>query len=225
MNWILFHAFLASRSFLNAEDKTPFYEKFNVALSIIKSLDYDLIEELEEDWHKILINLFEAARFNDIITLVDWYNNKNIKEYLIKDKVPYYKLPIADKPIAKTNMLASHQNTEIVNGNELIIKLEIYGKYLDYIKNFHIQQRNNELNNISFPIIKIDDNLFEVHIPFETIRNLEKSKYAVYITHFDYRKLPVRMNVRKISKMEEKIIDFYTTTSDNFALNITQAKK
>lgn len=213
--------FLDKKQFLkaNKKEQEKYLSKFTEALSIMENLDYDITACFDEPWHKVLVEFFREKRFEDIISLINWNINQNIKDYFIDNDLPYYVLPFADKNRARINMIAIHHKS-IKEQDELVLQFKVYGDHVDKLNSLLIRERNNDLNDINFPIQHLEGNLFKTHIPFKQLEVLSPTSHAIFITHLDYRKVPIRMNVRNIVNYDKKKLDFYTTISDNFGLNI-----
>lgn len=206
--------------FLKSKQKEKYYEKFSEVLSTTKELRYDFTENFFEPWHKVLVNLFREERYDDIVTLIQWSLRDTTKETVIKDGLPYYRLPFDDKyQFTRIVNLAYHEGL-FREENELLLHFKVYGDHLNELHSFVIRQRNNELNQIEFPIQNVKDNLYEVRLPFNQLSELSSNSYSMFIKYCNYRKLFIKMNTRRILNDGRKKMDFYTTIGDNFGLNI-----
>lgn len=205
--------------FLRSKKKEEYYKKFAEVLSTAENLSYDFTENFFHPWHKVLVELFREERFDDIVSLIKWHNNDITKDYFIEENTPYYKLPFLDKNKTRINMIAIHHQT-IKQNDKLTVQFKIYGDHIENINSLVVRQRNNDLTDIEFPIRNKEDNLFESDLPYELLDDLSSASHAVYIKYLDYMKVAIRMNARNIISHKKRKLDFYTTISDNFGLNI-----
>lgn len=207
--------------FLNSKDKERYFKKFSEVLATTENLRYDFTENFFEPWHKVLVALFKEERYDDIVKLIDWNRKEAIKDYYIDEaNLPYYRLPFDDTyNLARMSMLALH-HASIKENDNLIVQFSVYGEYTNKVESLVIRQRNNDLNKVEFPIERKRDNVFEVVIAFDQLDSLVSASHSIYIKYFNYLKIPIKMDVRNIIKRKKRKIDFYTTVSDNFGVNI-----
>ncbi|MYL57158.1 glycosyltransferase [Virgibacillus halodenitrificans] len=204
--------------FLKSKEKNKYYEKFAQVIATTQDLKYDFTDNFFEPWHKTLVQLFNANDYSGLLELIKWNKKESIKEYTLKENSPYYKLPLNDPKFVKMNMLAIH-HASIKELEYLILQFKVYGDYRADIQSLVLRERNNDLNQIELEI-KIKEDLFEAKLPYNLISQLNSGSYAVYLKYHDYLKLPIRMDSRKVINYNKKKIDFYTTISDNFGLNL-----
>ncbi|WP_144462529.1 glycosyltransferase family 2 protein [Siminovitchia fortis] len=207
--------------FLRSIRKDKYYKKFAEVLETTKGLRYDFTENFFEPWHKVLVDLFKQERYTDIVRLIEWSLKDTTKEMVIReDGLPYYRLPL-EEPFewARINMLAVYKEHVIEDG-QFVLRVNIYGDDLDKVNCFVIRQRDNELNETVLPIDQIGENLFEIKIPLDLLANLNTASHTMFIRYYDYRKLHIKMNTRRIFEHGGKKIDFYTTIGDNFGVNV-----
>ncbi|WP_018708346.1 glycosyltransferase family 2 protein [Siminovitchia fordii] len=206
--------------FLRSDKKDNYFKKFSEVLRTAEELRYDFTDNFFEPWHKVLVSLFKEGRYEDIVTLINWSLKDNTKETIIKNGLPYYRLPFNDQyQFARINMLAYH-TTSLKEKEHLVLRFNIYGDQINEINSFTIRQRDNELNEIELPIRHIQDHTYEVKIPYEQLVELSSSSYATFIKYALYRKLFIKMDTRRIVNHDKRKIDFYTTIGDNFAISI-----
>ncbi|MFD1707460.1 glycosyltransferase family 2 protein [Siminovitchia sediminis] len=207
--------------FLRSFRKDKYYAKFREVLETTEGLRYDFTENFFEPWHKVLVELFKEKRFTDIVTLIEWSLKDTTKETVIReDGLPYYRLPLeAPYEFARINMLAvykEHQKTD----DRFVLRVNIYGDDLDKVNCFVIRQRDNEMNETVLPMNRTDTNLFEVNIPLHQLAELESASHTMFIRYWDYRKLHIKMNTRRIFQYSGRKMDFYTTIGDNFGVKV-----
>ncbi|WP_164667638.1 glycosyltransferase family 2 protein [Virgibacillus doumboii] len=206
--------------FLKSQEKEKYYKKFKEVLATTDKLKYNIKDIFWEEWHKVLVDLFLEERYEDIVKLINWNRYEPIKDYCIKDNLPYYRLPFDDKySLARINTLAVHQ-TSVKKDDKLTINFRMYGDNLNKVENLVARKRNNDLIQIEFSINHLEENLFEVDIPYHQLENLSDFSYAIFIKYDHYKKVPIKMNSRNIVKYKRKNIDFYTTIADNLGINI-----
>lgn len=204
--------------FLRSKQKEKYFKKFANVLETTKDLTYDFTENFFEPWHKVLVYLFNERRFDDIVTLIDWSLNESIKQTVIIDGLPYYKLPLEDPyQLARINMLAVFHASDKKN-DELTLQVHIYGDPQHQIDYLVMRERNNQLIETRFPIKQIDQTLYEASIPYDQLEKLSSASYAVYIQYDQYRKMMIKMNSRNVITQKQKKFDFYTTIGDNYGL-------
>ncbi|RWR04799.1 glycosyltransferase family 2 protein [Siminovitchia fortis] len=205
--------------FLRSTRKDKYYKKFAEVLETTKGLRYDFTENFFEPWHRVLVDLFKRERYDDIVKLIEWSLKDTTKETVIReDGLPYYWLPL-EEPYewARINMLAVYKE-HMKTGDRYILRVNVYGDYLDKINCFVIRQRDNEMNENVLPVERIEENLFEVEIPLDLLAQLNTASHTMFIRYYDYRKLHIKMNTRRIFEHGGKKIDFYTTIGDNFGV-------
>ncbi|MBD8004281.1 glycosyltransferase family 2 protein [Bacillus norwichensis] len=206
--------------FLKSNNKEEYFKKFSEVLNTTNELRYNFTQNFFEPWHKVLVDLFREGRFDDIVTLIDWSLKDHTKETIIKNGLPYYRLPFNDKyQFARINMLAYH-TTSLKEKEHLVLRFNIYGDEINQINSFAIRQRDNELNEIELPIRHLQDHAYETKIPYGQLVELSSSSYATFIKYAVYKKLFIKMDARRIINYDDKKIDFYTTVGDNFAISI-----
>ncbi len=206
--------------FLRSEKKEEYFEKFAEVLNTTAQLRYDFTENFFEPWHKILVHLFKQQRYDDIVTLIEWSLKDKTKQTIVKDGLPYYRLPFEDEyEYVRLKLLAVYHSVE-KGPNDFKIRFNIYGDKEREIQSLVIRERNNHLNELQFPIVQEDDHLHTVSIPYETLSRLNSSSYLVYIRYDQYQKLMIKMNTRNIITYDKKELDFYTTIGDNYGLNV-----
>lgn len=205
--------------FLRSLQKGKYYSKFAEVLETTEGLRYDFTENFFEPWHRVLVDLFKQERYDSIVKLIEWSLKDTTKEMVIReDGLPYYRLPL-EEPYewARINMLAvykEHMKTE----DRYILRVNIYGDYLDKVNCFVIRQRDNEMNEHVLPIHRIGENLFEIEMPLDLLAQLNVASHTMFFRYYDYRKLHIKMNTRRIFEYGGKKIDFYTTIGDNFGV-------
>ncbi|VEF49607.1 minor teichoic acid biosynthesis protein ggaA like protein [Bacillus freudenreichii] len=209
------------RHFLRSLRKDKYYNKFAEVLETTKGLRYDFTENFFEPWHKVLVDLFNEKRFTDIVKLIEWSLKDTTKEMVIReDGLPYYRLPLPEPyEWARINMLAVYKE-HLKTDEHYILRVNIYGDDLDKVNCFAIRQRDNEINENVLPIEQIGEKLFEVKIPLDLLAQLDTTSHTMFIRYYDYRKLHIKMNTRRIFEYGGKKIDFYTTIGDNFGVNV-----
>ncbi|RST74199.1 glycosyltransferase family 2 protein [Siminovitchia acidinfaciens] len=207
--------------FLRSLRKDIYYNKFAEVLETTKGLRYDFTENFFEPWHKVLVDLFKEKRFTDIVKLIEWSLKDTTKEMVIReDGLPYYRLPFPEPyEWARINMLAVYKE-HLKTDEHYILRVNIYGDDLDKVNCFAIRQRDNEINENVLPIEQIGEKLFEVKIPLDLLAQLDTTSHTMFIRYYDYRKLHIKMNTRRIFEYGGKKIDFYTTIGDNFGVNV-----
>ena len=205
--------------FLKSKEKEKYFEKFSEVLDTTKSLDYDFTTYLHHDWQRVLVSLFKEKRFNDIVTLIKWNRSGDTKEIIIKDNLPYFKLPFDDYSKANIELVASH-NESIQKEAGLLITFNVYGDYVNSINSIVISNRSDDLHYVEFPIKKIEKNTFSSLIVYEELAKLENSSHAIFLKYNNYKKAAIKMNVRNRITKEKKKLDFYVTIADNLGLNI-----
>ncbi len=207
--------------FLRSIRKDKYYKKFGEVLETAKGLRYDFTENFFDPWHRVLVDLFKQERYDSIVKLIEWSLKDTTKEMVIReDGLPYYRLPLAEPyQWARINMLAVYKEHVKVE-NQFVLRVNIYGDDLDKVNCFVIRQRDNELMENTLPIERIEERLFEVEIPLELLAQLNEASYTLFIRYYDYRKLHIKMNTRRIFEYGGKKIDFYTTIGDNFGVNV-----
>ena len=208
--------------FLQSRQKNKYFEKFAEVLDTTKQLRYDFTENFFEPWHKVLVQLFKENRYDDIVTLIRWSLKETAKQTIIKDGLPYYRLPFEEPyELARVPLLAVYHSSD--RGNDhLNIRFKIYGDSEHMIQSLVIRERTNHLIELQFPIERIDNQLYAASIPYEALEKLSSSSYLVFIRYDQYRKLMIKMNARNIITSNNKEFDFYTTVGDNYGLKIKQ---
>lgn len=206
--------------FLRSLRKDKYYKKFAEVLETTKGLRYDFTENFFEPWHKVLVDLFKQNRYDDIVRLIEWSLKDTTKETVIRQGLPYYRLPL-DEPYqwARIRMLALYHD-QVKEADRFLLRVKIYGDYMDKLHSFVIRQRHNELNEIELPIRHAGGELYEIEIPFERLAELSSASHFMFIRYCDYQKLPIKMNARRIFDYDKRQIDFYTTIGDNIGVNI-----
>lgn len=91
---------------------------------------------------------------------------------------------------------------------------------MDKINSFVIRQRDNELNETVLPIRSLGGSLYEVVIPVDILAEISTVSHMMFIRYFDYRKLQLKMNIRRVFECSGKKIDLYITIGDNFGIKI-----
>ncbi|PWA12885.1 glycosyltransferase family 2 protein [Pueribacillus theae] len=206
--------------FLRSIRKDRYFKKFAEVLDTTKGLRYDFTENFFEPWHKVLVQLFKEERFEDIVTLIQWSLKEKIKETVVKDGLPYYKLPFEEPyQLARMDLLAVYHSS-IKESDQMKLYITIYGDLGHTIDSLVIRERHNQLNEIEFPIKHVSEHLYEVALPYGQLTNLTSSSYQVYVKYDQYRKLLIKMNTRNIISHGKRELDFYTTIGDNYGLNI-----
>ncbi len=207
--------------FLRSKEKEKYFEKFAKVLDTTENLRYDFTENFFNPWHKVLVDLFRENRYQDIVKLIKWDLRSTTKEILIVEDKPYYRLPFKDEKYKqiRTDMLALYYGS-LKETDHISILFKIYGDHSDEINSFIIRQRDNELKQLEFPIKNMNNNLFEVKLPYDQLSQLSVASHAMFIRYCDYRKLYIKMDTRRIIDYDGKKLDFYTTIGDNFGLNI-----
>jgi len=195
-------------------------KRTTVPLIPIIKLNYDFTENFFNPWHKTLVDLFHLGRYEDIVKLIEWSKKDSIKELIIENELPYYVLPF-DKEfkLARIPILAVFYSTQQTDSC-LKLQFNMYGDFINDVETFVLRQKRNGLNQMEFPIIQCDNNLYSVDIPFDNIEKLNSANYSIFLKYLGYRKLSVVMNTRSIIKYNKKKFDFYTTVNDNFGLSI-----
>jgi len=206
--------------FLKSDEKNLYFEKFQTIIDTTSKLNYDFTENFFNPWHKTLVDLFHLGRYEDIVKLIEWSKKDSIKELIIENELPYYVLPF-DKEfkLARIPILAVFYSTQQTDSC-LKLQFNMYGDFINDVETFVLRQKRNGLNQMEFPIIQCDNNLYSVDIPFDNIEKLNSANYSIFLKYLGYRKLSVVMNTRSIIKYNKKKFDFYTTVNDNFGLSI-----
>lgn len=206
--------------FLRSLRKDKYYKKFAEVLETTKGLRYDFTENFFEPWHKVLVDLFRQGRYGDIVKLIEWSLKDITKETVIRDGLPYYRLPL-EEPYqwARVSMLALYHD-QVKEADRILLRVKIYGDHLDKLNAFVIRQRDNELNEIQLPIRHAGGELYEVEIPFDRLAELSFASHFMFIRYYDYQRLYIKMNTRRIFDYDKRQIDFYTTIGDNIGVNI-----
>lgn len=209
--------------FLRSKNKERYYEKFAEVLETTKGLRYDFTENFFEPWHKVLVDLFRKGQYDQIVSLIEWSLKDTTKETVIQHNLPYYRLPLAGEYELARMKMAALYHSQIKDQHHLKLKIDIYGDHLDQLNCFVIRQRENELQQIEFPIHHVSDHRYEVPIKLDQLAELSPSSHVMFIQYCDYRKLHVKVNARRIFAHQGRQMDFYTTIGDNIGLNMKQA--
>lgn len=206
--------------FLKSRQKEKYFQKFAEVLNTTTQLRYDFTENFFEPWHKVLVQLFKEERYDDIISLIRWSIKETAKQTIIKDGLPYYRLPFDDDyQLARLPLLAVYHSSEREKEN-VNIHFHIYGDPVHKIDSLIIRDRVNHLNERQFPIVQKDNQLYTVSIPYDELAKLSSSSYLVFIRYNKYRNLMIKMNTRNIITYHNKEFDFYTTIGDNYGLKV-----
>ncbi|GAQ16881.1 glycosyl transferase [Oceanobacillus picturae] len=205
--------------FLKSDEKEKYFEKFSQVIATSESLGDNFEDYLKEPWHITLVDLFKAERYEDIVNLIKWSRKETVKEYEIKDGLPFYLLPIKKYNIVRINMFAIHHKT-LREDDQLVLQFKVFGDYVNEIQSLVARQRDNDLNQLEFPIEKLDNSLFQSVIPYTDLDKLSLASHSIFIKYNDYMKLNIRMNSRNVINHNKKRYDFYVTISDNFGINI-----
>lgn len=206
--------------FLKSRQKEKYFQKFAEVLNTTTQLRYDFTENFFEPWHKVLVQLFKEERYDDIISLIRWSIKETAKQTIIKDGLPYYRLPFDDDyQLARLPLLAVYHSSEREKEN-VNIHFHIYGDPEHKIDSLIIRDRVNHLNERQFPIVQKDNQLYTVSIPYDELAKLSSSSYLVFIRYNKYRNLMIKMNTRNIITYHNKEFDFYTTIGDNYGLKV-----
>jgi len=205
--------------FLNSEEKDKYYEKFSEVLATAEDLRYDFTDYFFHDWHRTLVSLFRAGRYDDVVRIIKWFRHVQVKDYKVIENEPYFILPFEEPyHLAKIGQLASRIDS-FKDGDSFILRFHIYGVQPEEIDTIVFRERNDELKQLEFPIQR-RDGYFEVRLSIEDLIHFEKESYAAFIQYNNYEKIPIRMNARQNIAETEKKFDFYVTVMDNFALNV-----
>lgn len=206
--------------FLNSRRKEKYFEKFAEVLSTTNQLRYDFTENFFEPWHKVLVQLFKEERYDDIVSLIRWSLKETTKQTVIKDGLPYYRLPFdGDYEFARIPLLAVFHSSER-GKEEITIRFQIYGEREHDIHALVVRERTNHLNELHFPIKQEDEQLHAASLPYDELAKLSSSSYLVFIRYDKYRNLMIKMNTRHMITHTEKEFDFYTTIGDNYGLKV-----
>lgn len=206
--------------FLKSRQKEKYFQKFAEVLNTTTQLRYDFTENFFEPWHKVLVQLFKEERYDDIVSLIRWSIKETAKQTIIKDGLPYYRLPFDDDyQLARLPLLAVYHSSEREKEN-VNIHFHIYGDPVHKIDSLIIRDRVNHLNERQFPIVQEDTQLYTVSIPYDELAKLSSSSYLVFIRYNKYRNLMIKMNTRNIITYHNKEFDFYTTIGDNYGLKV-----
>lgn len=206
--------------FLKSRQKEKYFQKFAEVLNTTTQLRYDFTENFFEPWHKVLVQLFKEERYDDIVSLIRWSIKETAKQTIIKDGLPYYRLPFDDDyQLARLPLLAVYHSSEREKEN-VNIHFHIYGDPEHKIDSLIIRDRVNHLNERQFPIVQEDTQLYTVSIPYDELAKLSSSSYLVFIRYNKYRNLMIKMNTRNIITYHNKEFDFYTTIGDNYGLKV-----
>lgn len=206
--------------FLKSRQKEKYFQKFAEVLNTTTQLRYDFTENFFEPWHKVLVQLFKEERYDDIVSLIRWSIKETAKQTIIKDGLPYYRLPFDDDyQLARLPLLAVYHSSEREKEN-VNIHFHIYGDPVHKIDSLIIRDRVNHLNERQFPIVQKDNQLYTVSIPYDELAKLSSSSYLVFIRYNKYRNLMIKMNTRNIITYHNKEFDFYTTIGDNYGLKV-----
>lgn len=206
--------------FLKSRQKEKYFQKFAEVLNTTTQLRYDFTENFFEPWHKVLVQLFKEERYDDIVSLIRWSIKETAKQTIIKDGLPYYRLPFDDDyQLARLPLLAVYHSSEREKEN-VNIHFHIYGDPEHKIDSLIIRDRVNHLNERQFPIVQKDNQLYTVSIPYDELAKLSSSSYLVFIRYNKYRNLMIKMNTRNIITYHNKEFDFYTTIGDNYGLKV-----
>lgn len=206
--------------FLKSNNKQMYFDKFAEVLQTTKDLRYNFESNFRHDWHNILVSLFNRREYDKVISLIEWNYYDQNKQIYIKDNLPYYNITIGTECFSARVEMYSEYVSSVTDDNSMLIRFKAYGDYIDELNSLTIRQRNNDLNELEFPIIYKSENLYEATIPFDDISKLNSSSYSVFIKYNNYKKSLIKMNTRSRVKYNNKQLDFYTTIADNYGLNI-----
>ncbi|RSK35677.1 glycosyltransferase family 2 protein [Bhargavaea beijingensis] len=206
--------------FLKSKEKEKYYEKFQKLIETTSDLPYDFTDSFFHSWHKSIVKLFEEKKYDELIKLIEWSRNENIKDYEIINDRAYYILPIST-PMEhrEISLIAIHNSTKVYNDN-LLIRMNIYGKQINTLNCFTIRSRSNHLNEFEYPLVEVDSNTYEVTLPLKDLAEKDNGLFSIYIKYNGFERATIRMNARRIINSAEKKLDFYVTMADNFGLNI-----
>lgn len=197
--------------FLKSKDKKAYYKKFQEVLDTTKELNYDISENFFNPINKVAFQLFIEERYQDLTKLFKWNKKEKVKKYIIKDNLPYLIAPFEDEKYKyiRTPMLAVYHNRYHENGN-VILEMQVFGDYIKNINDLIIRDRENVLNEHSFPIKLNKDGKIKVAIDENILNDLTSSSYAVFLRFNGYEKINIRINN----------FSFYTTVNSNLGLKI-----
>ncbi|WP_079527266.1 glycosyltransferase family 2 protein [Halobacillus hunanensis] len=202
------------------ENKKKYFDKFSEVLETTERIKYDFTDNFNHPWHKILVELYMQEDYDGLVELINWSRRESIKEVKVENKLPYYLLPLS-KPYdsARVHMYA-HFEKMVKHKEALSVYFKVYGELIEKLQSFVLRQRNYDLKEVDFPLVKVEGNLYKVDIPFEELYKISSASYAVFIRYNDYEKLRISMLSKNIVQYQKRTFDFYTTASDNFGIKI-----
>ncbi|MFB6467083.1 glycosyltransferase family 2 protein [Cytobacillus sp. Hz8] len=201
--------------------KDLYLQKFKEILKTTEDLRYEFSDNFFEPINKAAYELIKKGQANKIAELYQWNKNEKIKDFVIKDQLPYMITPVleGEHRLIRMPMLAVYKKGYFSN-HDYNLEFQAYGDHIDNFTDVLIRDREEVTREYSLPV-QVDKNGYgKFAVSVDLLNQFPTSNYIVFLRYNDYRKI----NIRKLNEnqlhYDNRNFSFYTTAHSNIGFKI-----
>jgi glycosyltransferase involved in cell wall biosynthesis len=206
------------KRFLQSDHKEKYYDKFRKVLETTKDLRYDFVENFVYPINQAAYELFRDGRYKDLERLFRWERNEKLKDYIIKENLPYMVTPLkGEYEHIRVPMLALFKTGRFTK-DRLQMEFEVYGDFMDEINDVILRDRKEASRECSIEVEMDGHGNGKIEVGLDLLNEFPSSSYFVFLRYGDYKRINI---VRQDQvKYKNRTFQFYTTVNSNLGFKI-----
>lgn len=209
-----------SQLFVKSNDKALFFELFDKVIETTKNLRYNFVEEFKTPFYKEATKVYVEGKKTEFTQMFTWLKQEKNKNYIIKNNLPYFKLPFLKdrEPYIEIPMVAWSTSGEIKNG-VLEQSFEIYGREVENVNDIIIRHRK-KVDEDYYAEYKIVGNKGVFWTKVEDMEDMDSNLYTVFIRHSEYKLINIKVIPDDLINHKNREYKFYATKANNLGFSI-----
>ncbi|WP_203332295.1 hypothetical protein [Planococcus beigongshangi] len=206
--------------FLKNKNKENYFAKYRKVLETATDLNYGVSDNFFHTFNRTLHQLFIEDNFQLMEDLIRWNKKTKLKQYLVKDTLPYMQTPFTATSAEhiRVPLLAIYQSGYF-EGDSYKLSVKTFGEETEKIEELVFRNRRDVNEEIAFPFHPDSDGNSSIAIPAATLEKLPSASFLIFIRYDVYRKLSI-LRPEQV-EYDKRIFNFYTTINSNLGFKIT----
>jgi len=213
-----------SYAFIRSEEKEAYIKIIKEALTLLTSRKYDIIEEFDSPLLQAGARLIEQDKYEQFIQLFTWYKLDQNKKILIRNKKPFYVVPVFEKDNKYRYIeisLYARAIDSYVENNHYTLEFEVFGREKESVYQVIIRDRKSVNNEIKLDV-KIEGNNGKFSVDINELDKLDTSLFTVFLRYDGHKLINIKRQLENKLPNEKRNLIFYTTKANNLGFAIRE---
>ena len=210
--------------FIRSEEKEAYINIIKEALTLLSSRKYDIIEEFDSPLLQVGARLIEQDKNEQFIQLFTWYKLDQNKKILIRNKKPFYVVPVFEKDNKYRYIeisLYARAIDSYVENNHYTLEFEVFGREKESVYQVIIRDRKSVNNEIKLDV-KIEGNNGKFSVDINELDKLDTSLFTVFLRYDGHKLINIKRQLENKLPNEKRNLIFYTTKANNLGFAIRE---